>query len=235
MIVIIELCSLNAETDVSQNVNITSCLLSNVVHVLPDHPWPSAVALPVMNTRSCTACNLQSECDRGKCTRRSNCLHHCGAAAASAAAAAAPVPVGSAPLILYDISSPLQPRAYAPNPSKARLALSFKAVPFTTTWVDILDIPDVRKGLNCAAVRKFDDGSEYYTLPMLQVWLIAMHAGPAWQAFRMMLPYSLTSRAGTTRVARGVHCSLDGLLVSPVTANAREARSSHCYCYCHML
>ncbi|EXJ68719.1 uncharacterized protein A1O5_08513 [Cladophialophora psammophila CBS 110553] len=74
----------------------------------------------------------------------------------------------SNPLILYDISSSIQPRSYAPNPSKARLALSFKRVPFTTTWVDILDIPDVRKGLSCPAVRKLDDGSDFYTLPMLQ-------------------------------------------------------------------
>ncbi|KIY02073.1 uncharacterized protein Z520_02211 [Fonsecaea multimorphosa CBS 102226] len=72
------------------------------------------------------------------------------------------------PLVLYDISSPLQPRSYAPNPSKARLALSFKRVPFTTHWVDILDIETVRKGLGCAAVRKLDDGSDFYTLPMLQ-------------------------------------------------------------------
>ncbi|KIY95234.1 hypothetical protein MNEG_12729 [Monoraphidium neglectum] len=74
----------------------------------------------------------------------------------------------STPLIFYDISSPLQPRSYAPNPSKTRLALSFKRVPFTTKWVDILDIPATRKALNCAAVRKLDDGSDYYTLPMLQ-------------------------------------------------------------------
>ncbi|KIW94222.1 uncharacterized protein Z519_05538 [Cladophialophora bantiana CBS 173.52] len=74
----------------------------------------------------------------------------------------------SNPLILYDISSSIQPRSYAPNPSKARLALSFKRVPFKTTWVDILDIPDVRKRLCCPAVRKLDDGSDFYTLPMLQ-------------------------------------------------------------------
>lgn len=70
--------------------------------------------------------------------------------------------------ILYDISSSIEPRTYAPNPSKARLALNFKRVPFKITWVDILDIPEVRKGLGCAPVRKFDDGSDYYTLPVLQ-------------------------------------------------------------------
>jgi glutathione S-transferase len=74
----------------------------------------------------------------------------------------------SNPLIFYDISSPREPRSYAPNPSKARLALSFKCVPFKTTWVDMPDIPDVRKGLSCPATRKFDDGSDYYTLPMLR-------------------------------------------------------------------
>ncbi len=30
-------------------------------------------------------------------------------------------------------------------------------VPFTTTWVDILDIPEVRKALGCPAVRQLDD------------------------------------------------------------------------------
>ena len=71
-------------------------------------------------------------------------------------------------VVLYDISSPLQPSTYAPNPSKSRLALSFKRVPFETVWVDIPDIPAVRKGLGCPAVRKLDDGSDYYTLPVLR-------------------------------------------------------------------
>ncbi|KAL2062176.1 hypothetical protein VTL71DRAFT_6442 [Oculimacula yallundae] len=75
---------------------------------------------------------------------------------------------GSDPLLLYDISSPLKPRSYAPNPSKARLALSFKGVPFSTSWIDIVDIPHVRKELNCPATRSFDDGSDFYTLPMLR-------------------------------------------------------------------
>jgi len=74
----------------------------------------------------------------------------------------------SNPLIFYDISSPIAPRSYAPNPSKARLALSFKSVSFKTTWVDIVDISDIRQRLDCPAARKFDDGSDYYTLPMLQ-------------------------------------------------------------------
>jgi hypothetical protein len=88
-----------------------------------------------------------------------------------------PAVAGTDPLVFYDISSPLQPpRSYAPNPSKSRLALSFKRVPFKTTWVDILDISDVRKGLNCPPVRKFADGSDYYTLPMLKVRYVAVIA-----------------------------------------------------------
>jgi glutathione S-transferase len=73
----------------------------------------------------------------------------------------------SNPLIFYDISSPLQPRSYAPNPSKTRLALNFKRVPFKTTWVDIPSIASVRKSLNCPATRRLDDGSDFYTLPVL--------------------------------------------------------------------
>jgi glutathione S-transferase len=72
-------------------------------------------------------------------------------------------------LIYYDISSPLQPRTYAPNPSKGRLALNFKGVPFTTKWTEIIEIADVRKNLNCPATRKLDDGSDFFTLPMLQI------------------------------------------------------------------
>jgi glutathione S-transferase len=72
------------------------------------------------------------------------------------------------PLVLYDIASSKQPLSFAPNPSKARLALSFKNVPFKTTWIDLPDIPNVRKKLDCAATRKLDDGSDYYTLPMLR-------------------------------------------------------------------
>jgi glutathione S-transferase len=74
----------------------------------------------------------------------------------------------SNPLVFYDISSPLQPRSYAPNPSKARLALNFKRVSYKITWVEFLDITSVRKSLNCPATRKYNDGSEYCTLPMLQ-------------------------------------------------------------------
>jgi glutathione S-transferase len=41
-------------------------------------------------------------------------------------------------------------------------------VPFKTEWVDIINISETRKGLNCTATRKLDDGSDYYTLPMVR-------------------------------------------------------------------
>ncbi len=56
---------------------------------------------------------------------------------------------------------------HAPNPSKAHLMLSFKGVPFKMTSINILDIPDVCKGLSCPATCKFDNGSNFYTLPMM--------------------------------------------------------------------
>lgn len=86
--------------------------------------------------------------------------------------------------IFFDISSSVEPRSFAPNPSKGRYALSFKGVPFKTQFVDLPDISKVRQGLDCPATRKFGDGmqspswrrailmfvigSNFYTLPMLQ-------------------------------------------------------------------
>ena len=70
--------------------------------------------------------------------------------------------------VFYDISSPIQPRSYAPNPSKGRIALSFKGIPFKTNFVEIPDIPKVRKGLDCAATRKFDNGTTAHILRAFQ-------------------------------------------------------------------
>jgi glutathione S-transferase len=74
----------------------------------------------------------------------------------------------SEPLTFYDVSSPHTPNSYAPNPSKTRYALSFKNIPFTTKWIDILDIPATRNSLNCPTTRKHATGEDYPTLPILQ-------------------------------------------------------------------
>lgn len=72
-------------------------------------------------------------------------------------------------LQFYDIALRPPPEKYAcsPNPWKARFALNFKAVDYSTTWVPLLDISKVRKSLEVPASRKFADGTDYYTLPVL--------------------------------------------------------------------
>ncbi|KAK4656337.1 hypothetical protein QC762_310450 [Podospora pseudocomata] len=73
-------------------------------------------------------------------------------------------------LIYYDIAFavPREKNTAAPNPWKARYALNFKGVPYKTEWVQMLDITKVRKGLGASACRKFADGADYYTLPVLK-------------------------------------------------------------------
>jgi glutathione S-transferase len=80
----------------------------------------------------------------------------------------APTPAN--PIVLYDIATrpPAAKTCCSPNPWKARFALNFKAVPFTTTWVQMPDITKVRSGLNIPPVRKFADGTDFYTLPIIQ-------------------------------------------------------------------
>lgn len=56
----------------------------------------------------------------------------------------------------------------APNPWKARFALNFKQLPYSTTWVGMLDIAKVRRALGAPACRKFADGDDFYTLPVVQ-------------------------------------------------------------------
>ncbi|KAK0657805.1 hypothetical protein B0T16DRAFT_425908 [Cercophora newfieldiana] len=74
-----------------------------------------------------------------------------------------------ATFVLYDIAfaSPYAENASAPNPWKARYALNFKGVPYRTEWVLMTDIAAVRKGLGLPACRKFADGTDFYTLPVL--------------------------------------------------------------------
>lgn len=73
-------------------------------------------------------------------------------------------------IAFYDIGHrpPVEESSSAPNPWKARLALNFKNVDFKTTWVPFPDVAKVRKSLGSPAVRHFADGSEFFTLPVLQ-------------------------------------------------------------------
>lgn len=76
----------------------------------------------------------------------------------------------SKPLDFYDIAfkAPHEETNSAPNPWKARLALNFKALPYTTAWVPLPDVEKVRRDLQVPACRKFGDGSDYYTLPVVE-------------------------------------------------------------------
>lgn len=72
-------------------------------------------------------------------------------------------------LVFYDIAfrQPRQTYSAAPNPWKARYALNAKNVPYTSQFVDLLGISDLRQELHIPACRKAADGSDYFTLPML--------------------------------------------------------------------
>ncbi|KAK6000831.1 hypothetical protein QM012_003556 [Aureobasidium pullulans] len=73
------------------------------------------------------------------------------------------------PIVFYDIAfrSPREETNSAPNPWKTRLALNFKALPYITTWVPLPDVEKVRRSLKVPACRRWGDGSDYYTLPVV--------------------------------------------------------------------
>lgn len=72
-------------------------------------------------------------------------------------------------LAFYDIGQkpPVEESCCAVNPWKSRLALNFKRLPYKTTWVKLPEISKVRSELNVPACRKFADGTDFYTLPIL--------------------------------------------------------------------
>jgi glutathione S-transferase len=72
-------------------------------------------------------------------------------------------------IVLYDVAfaRPYEENTSAPNPWKARYALNFKGVPYSTQWVQMPDITKVRRSLGIPACRKFADGTDFYTLPIV--------------------------------------------------------------------
>ncbi|KAL2258815.1 hypothetical protein VTK26DRAFT_7731 [Humicola hyalothermophila] len=76
---------------------------------------------------------------------------------------------GPAPIIFYDIlmRPPTEQTCCSPNPWKTRIALNFKSRPHTTVWVPHPDVAKVRRGLGLPACRKFADGTDFYTLPII--------------------------------------------------------------------
>lgn len=47
------------------------------------------------------------------------------------------------------------------------MALNFKKVPYSTTWVPLPEVSKVRTNLGVPACRKFADGTDFYTLPII--------------------------------------------------------------------
>ncbi|KAG9698034.1 hypothetical protein KCU95_g2923, partial [Aureobasidium melanogenum] len=73
------------------------------------------------------------------------------------------------PIVFYDIAfkAPREETNSAPNPWKTRFTLNFKALPYITTWVPLPDVEKIRRNLQVPACRKYGDGSDYYTLPVI--------------------------------------------------------------------
>jgi len=72
-------------------------------------------------------------------------------------------------IVLYDVAfaPPYEKNTCAPNPWKARYALNFKGVAYSTQWVQMPEITKVRRSLGVPPCRKFADGTDFYTLPIL--------------------------------------------------------------------
>ncbi|KAI0786211.1 hypothetical protein C8Q75DRAFT_808612 [Abortiporus biennis] len=75
----------------------------------------------------------------------------------------------SKPIILYDIPGTNEEfKAWSPNVWLARLALNIKKLPYTTEWVEYPDIQALYTDkLHILPKSKNDDGSPYYTLPVI--------------------------------------------------------------------
>jgi glutathione S-transferase len=78
--------------------------------------------------------------------------------------------IPSNPIVFYDIATrpPLEKNCCSPNPWKTRLALNFKGLPYSTSWVALPDIAKVRSSLKVPPCRKFADGTDFFTLPIIE-------------------------------------------------------------------
>ncbi|KID73819.1 uncharacterized protein G6M90_00g000530 [Metarhizium brunneum] len=79
-------------------------------------------------------------------------------------------PASTGTIVFYDIAHrpPVAETCCSPNPWKTRFALNFKGVSYSTSWVRMPDIAKVRRDLGQSAGRKFADGTDFYTLPVIQ-------------------------------------------------------------------
>ncbi|UJR19253.1 hypothetical protein I4U23_022381 [Adineta vaga] len=78
--------------------------------------------------------------------------------------------ISSSPIVFYDIAMrpPMEKNCCSPNPWKTRLALNFKGLPYSTSWVALPDVAKVRSSLKVPPCRKFADGTDFFTLPVIE-------------------------------------------------------------------
>ena len=78
--------------------------------------------------------------------------------------------IPSSPIVFYDIAMrpPVEKNGSSPNTWKTRLALNFKGLPYSTSWVALPDVAKVRSSLKVPPCRKFADGTDFYTLPIIK-------------------------------------------------------------------
>jgi len=78
--------------------------------------------------------------------------------------------IPSSPIVFYDIATrpPVEKSCCSPNPWKTRLALNFKGLSYSTSWVALPDIGKVRSSLKIPPCRKFADGTDFFTLPIIE-------------------------------------------------------------------
>ncbi|KAF2156475.1 hypothetical protein K461DRAFT_291389 [Myriangium duriaei CBS 260.36] len=119
-------------------------------------------------------------------------------------------------ITFYDIASGPPVHPYAPNPWKARYALNYTHVSYTTQWVELPDVTATRKSLNLKACRRHADDTDFYTLPVIHDHSSDTLVG---DSFDIALHLDTKSdrplfRPGTTALHRGFNAYADSLFTS---------------------
>ncbi|KAJ6584767.1 hypothetical protein B0H19DRAFT_1015439 [Mycena capillaripes] len=74
----------------------------------------------------------------------------------------------TAPIIFYDIPSKAPGCTWSPNTWKIRYAFNFKGLKYETVWIEYPDIEDLCKKIGAEPSMIQDDGSPYWSLPVIQ-------------------------------------------------------------------
>lgn len=126
----------------------------------------------------------------------------------------------SKPIIFYDIASAAPLKTFAPNPWKTRYALNLKKLPYNTQWVQLPDIPAVRRDLGVPANRTLPNGEPYPTLPMIHDTSTGAKVGDTFEiALYLDKTYPDTPRLihpGTTGLTAAFNAQVDGLFTRHV-------------------